>query len=283
MSNWDFQLKCKTEKEVNEYSKRSGLHKDLCRVLYVDVNDSLPYVKINHPSMDNTDMDPMYPCSWMLNKKSFKTMGGYYTEKYNLYCEKITKTDLSKEELDSDICMLNRNQLFSWLTNNIHRYNLTEEEYFEYIRMGFQSCELGVLQSMSKDDVMGMLSGFYSEFLNSNLLMSKEEIQKLKSLDEEVTIYRGVSIDDELSFNSNDIGVSWSLSKEKGEWFGNRFNKVKKNQFLLETKVESRLILSYFKDMNEEEVIIDSDYIYNDIKVKNLTNGEEFTGKVECD
>ena len=90
-----------------------------------------------------------------------------------------------------------------------------------------------------------------------------------------MTIYRGVMVqtnkdtNNQLKLNERNIGFSWTLDKQKGEWFGNRFSSLG-DCYLLETKVETRLIMYYLNDMKEQEVIIDPCFIKDKIKVTNL-------------
>ena len=267
MNSWE--LKCKTEEEVKEYSEKRGLVEELCRVLYVDTEGFLPFVKIEHPSMGSVENNPLFSLEG--GRSKFKTIGENQTYRFNEWNEKMNKKNKGSEELDEVLVKMDRNRKFSWLSMNIHKYDIIEEEYWEHIRCGYQSCELGVMNHMDKEDVMITLSGGDSDFTHSEMMMNEKEMKKLKSLDDEVTIYRGISTEDDLSLNEYDLGISWTLSKKKGEWFGNRFPD---NKYLLETNVEKRLILCYFNNMEEDEIIIDSCFITNEIKVTDLSSGD---------
>lgn len=87
-------------------------------------------------------------------------------------------------------------------------------------------------------------------------LMNKEDLKVYKSLPERLIIYRGMTIEE---LQSKNFGVSWTLSKERAEFFaytyGRNFstdNKLKTVHQLEVSKVE---ILAYFGDRNEQEVI----------------------------
>ena len=50
--------------------------------------------------------------------------------------------------------------------------------------------------------------------------MTEEEQAKLAQLPEEITIYRGMTMDE---FNSDDFGVAWSLDKKQAEFWAYEF------------------------------------------------------------
>lgn len=63
-----------------------------------------------------------------------------------------------------------------------------------------------------------------------------------------VTIYRGVG-----SEKYRD-GISWTLDREKAEWFATRFTD---NGIVYSAKVKSKDILYYISERGEEEIIVD--------------------------
>jgi hypothetical protein len=84
----------------------------------------------------------------------------------------------------------------------------------------------------------------------SNYLMSEEEDNAMRSLPQMVTIYRGTSF-------KNEKGLSWTLSKEKAEFFAQRFNASKGR--VLEKQVDKDQILAVFLGRGESEVILKGD------------------------
>lgn len=90
---------------------------------------------------------------------------------------------------------------------------------------------------------------------NPNLLMNKEELEVFNNLDDEVTIYRGVT-----SYNADNVkALSWTLDYDKAEWFANRFNE--ENGTVYEAQIERSHILAYFDRRNEFEIIVDPEYL----------------------
>ena len=183
----------------------------------------------------------------------------------------------SVEEFETKMNLMGRNQRFSWLLSNVMEYGLTDKQYWESVRMGYQGSELGHLNYMDFEDIMFLLTGMFGDYNNGDkFFMNKEEKEYLKNLDDEVSIYRGVYVeeDQELELVDKRIGISWSLDKEKGEWFGKRFQGSKRTGYLLETKIDKRFILFYINDMKENEVILDPNFIREKVKITNLKTNE---------
>tara|TARA_R110000744_G_scaffold193068_2_gene312101 strand:- start:2949 stop:3614 length:666 start_codon:yes stop_codon:yes gene_type:complete len=104
----------------------------------------------------------------------------------------------------------------------------------------------------------------------------KDEYQKIVDLweQEKVCVYRGQREDD-------NIGVSWTLDKDRANWFANRFYFPKSyaekvgddslyrgNPTLLSGWVKGASIISYFDCRGEDEVLIlDPNDCINDLKI----------------
>jgi hypothetical protein len=82
-------------------------------------------------------------------------------------------------------------------------------------------------------------------------LMSDEERTVIDGLPETVTIFRGYCFD-------NSHGWSWTISREKAEWFGNRFAKELGGIPRIATgKVKKTDIIAYFDGREEKEIVCD--------------------------
>ena len=81
-------------------------------------------------------------------------------------------------------------------------------------------------------------------------LMDEEERGLFQSLDDVVTVYRGVT-----SYNAQNVkALSWTLNREVAEWFAHRFGQ---NGTVYEAQVKKENIYAVFLGRNEEEVIVD--------------------------
>lgn len=83
---------------------------------------------------------------------------------------------------------------------------------------------------------------------NRHYLMNEEEDNYFRSLPDEVIIYRGCIK------NLNENGLSWTLNKDKADWFSNRLNREGK-AIILEKKINKRELIAFFNGRNEYEVI----------------------------
>ena len=88
---------------------------------------------------------------------------------------------------------------------------------------------------------------FSSRRPKRSYLMDWDEQMALDSLADRVTIYRGC----QKGLNEN--GISWTLKRDKAEWFATRFGKDGK---VLEMRINKSRILAVFTGRNEFEVVI---------------------------
>jgi hypothetical protein len=88
---------------------------------------------------------------------------------------------------------------------------------------------------------------FSSNRPHRDRLMDRDEILAYNSLADTVKVYRGC----QKGINEN--GISWTLKREKAEWFSTRFSK---DGVVLEKEVSKEDILAVFTGRNEFEVVI---------------------------
>lgn len=90
---------------------------------------------------------------------------------------------------------------------------------------------------------------------NPDMLMTEEKLEVFNSLDDEITIYRGVT-----SYNADNVkALSWTLDYDKAEWFSKRFGEA---GTVYEAQIEKAHILAYFDRRNESEIIVDPEYLF---------------------
>lgn len=97
---------------------------------------------------------------------------------------------------------------------------------------------------------------FSSNESERNKLMTKRELNYLNSLPEEITIYRGMTIEE---FKSGEFGVSWTLKKKVGEFFmktyGRNFDTNHLPKMVHKLTIKKSDIISYFGGRKEFEII----------------------------
>lgn len=84
---------------------------------------------------------------------------------------------------------------------------------------------------------------------DAHLMMSAEERAVLARLPDRVTVWRGVTVED-------DDGLSWTFSRSRAEWFSRRFATEGDVPQVLEREVDKSVITAYLRRRGEEEVII---------------------------
>ncbi len=85
-------------------------------------------------------------------------------------------------------------------------------------------------------------------------LMDASEREKLERLEEEVTVYRGVT-----SCNAKNIrALSWTLDYETADWFAHRYQAEGK---VYEARINKEHIYALFNGAGEWEVIVDPKYL----------------------
>lgn len=98
------------------------------------------------------------------------------------------------------------------------------------------------------------------------LLMDDEERERLDSLENTVTVYRGVH-----SAKSDGVcAMSWTLDKYTAAWFASRYGRQGK---VFEAKIGKKHICALFLGRNESEVIVDPKYLTDVTQVQTMEQG----------
>ena len=97
---------------------------------------------------------------------------------------------------------------------------------------------------------------FLNNIIGRDSMMLKYEKEYLNSLPNEITIYRGMTIEESIS---NSFGISWTLKKEKAEFFANTYGRNHDTQgkpkTVMEIKINKKEVIAFFKDRKEYEII----------------------------
>jgi hypothetical protein len=85
----------------------------------------------------------------------------------------------------------------------------------------------------------------------SGAMMNDDEYAELRAMDETFTVWQGCT-------SERDDGWSWTIDKEKAEWFAERFAKLEHaGPRLREATVRRDDVIAYFTGRNESEILID--------------------------
>jgi len=131
-----------------------------------------------------------------------------------------------------------------------YRQFMTNSQYWYGLRIAYtDSDDLYPYSHMVKDC-------FYSNRQCRHNFMNNEEREYLQELPDRITIYRGMTVDEQ---HSRRYGVSWSLSRDVAEFFATKYarNHATENlQKVVHTlTVPKYKILGYCNDRKEQEVI----------------------------
>ena len=86
------------------------------------------------------------------------------------------------------------------------------------------------------------------------VLMDEDEYEAFCSLEDSVTVYRGVT-----SYNAENVkALSWTLNYDIAVWFAHRFGE---DGTVYEAQVAKKYILALFNSNSEQEVIVDPQHL----------------------
>lgn len=103
--------------------------------------------------------------------------------------------------------------------------------------------------------------------IKMELCCTKGEIDYFAAMPEEVTIYRGTSVEEYETYleDGESLGYSWTTEREVAEFFA--FRHGQKKRMVISTTINKHLIKSVLLDRNESEVLVDVDNIDVEIKM----------------
>lgn len=141
--------------------------------------------------------------------------------------------------------LINKPYLFYWFKINRHYFD--KKDYAKML------AEIWTISENPNDDVNVSIDEAieYFKVADKNFLMNKDELDIYNAIPEKITVYRGVSK------NRNPDGLSYSLLKEKAEWFQRRFADKDNPGFLIEKEIKKENVLAFFGRRSEAEIVVD--------------------------
>ena len=221
---------------------------------------------IKHPLLNEMvfgELDQVIPESF---KKAIlpkgldaKTFGDAYVQKINFKKQELDKA-IEQQNWDKVFMLVEKPFRLNWLEENIDLIK-DDKQYYNFLKDAYMMTEFPMNGFSNYRDLLDL---FYAR-KNSKLMLDKDELELLNSLPNEVKIWRGVKVDDVL--DDDNIGLSFTLNKDKAIWFAERFAQAGVSQaILIEAVVKRDDILSIFLNRDEEEVIVNPE----DIKIKEI-------------
>ena len=231
---------------------------------YIVENGGMKFIK--HPLMNEMvfgELDQVIPESF---KKAIlpkgldaKTFGDAYVQKINFKKQELDKA-IEQQNWDKVFMLIEKPFRLNWLEENIDLIK-DDKQYYNFLKDAYMMTEFPMNGFSNYRDLLDL---FYAR-KNPKLMLDKDELELLNSLPKEVKIWRGVKVDDVLDYDN--IGLSFTLNKDKAIWFAERFAQAGVSQaILIEAVVKRDDILSIFLNRDEEEVIVNPE----DIKIKKI-------------
>lgn len=108
-------------------------------------------------------------------------------------------------------------------------------------------------------------------------LMDEEEYEEFSTLDDKLTIYRGVVRDKP----KNVKALSWTLDKDTAQWFADR---GRGEGAVYEANIDKEHIFALFTRRNEDEIVVDPKFLTNIHKIEQeatFFQGQNFDAPLE--
>lgn len=172
---------------------------------------------------------------------------------------------IKKAEKADDISMLlTKSYRFAFLKHAMPY--LSRKDFSEYLADAWVTCEAPNSDpNFTKKQLLGLFKKADPQFL-----MTAEEYEQFQGLDETVTVYRGVT-----GYNAHRVkALSWTLDKDKAEWFAHRFGE---DGTVYEAQISKEHILAFFDSRNESEVIVDPGQLIDITEVQDMDSGFTMT------
>jgi len=183
-----------------------------------------------------------------------ETFGEAYVIKINFKQDLLDKA-INEQDWDEVYMLLSKPYRLSWLEEN---YDLITDEkaYYEFLKDAYIDSEFPMSGFYEYEDLLKL----FWHYDQPHLMMDSDELSFYNSLPDELTIWRGIRVEEQL--DEDNVGFSFTLDKEKAEWFAKRFSQDGRGTpMLIEAKVDKDDILSVFLNRGEEEVLVSPDNI----------------------
>ena len=169
-------------------------------------------------------------------------------DKYSELIEQKTNYINEAKSFEDILPMVNRP--YQLLFFKINKDYISKETYNNCLKEIWYLTEFpNADKNVSVDESLDMFKN-----ADKKSIMTKSELLKLKTLPDEITIYRGTHK------RNNSKALSWTDDYQSALWFAKRFDN---NGYVLQANIKKDDIIAYFDERNEKELIVDFNKIYN--------------------
>ena len=198
----------------------------------VNFDEQIPFI-VHHPFFQTS--------VYTIGGEKFRMLDLTNCEERELAIKNVVKI-IEKVKGISEFFMLVTKPYLPAFFKFTHKY-MSEQDYAEFLS------EMWTYVEFPNNDANISKLEFIKLFekANKDFLMTKDELQYIEQMPEEITIYRG------LNGKASVKALSWTTDISKAEWFANRFGG---NGEVHSAKVNKRDILAYFTGRGESEVVV---------------------------
>ena len=273
--------------DVREWALDCGLCEELVKSIQIPTDISKDYSYIKHRFV-NTHLTDLSQEIQKPPKEDLEKNSEMYKRLFPQYFEDGIETqadyynwvyDKKKKELESKFIkgkdwwnvLWNMEKPFQleWFFDNNDKIE-DDKEYYSLLRnlYDLNDYPIACLGNWTIEDLLDL----FDKRGNPYLMMDEKEMKMFNKLDDEITIYRGVKVEDKeygLQLEPDEIGISWSIDKVEAQKFALRhvFSKV---PILLETTINKKDVYGYFISRKEKELLINPYELKSTIKVEEL-------------
>jgi hypothetical protein len=231
---------------------------------YIKNYNGMKFIK--HPLMNEMvfgELDQVIPESF---KKAIlpkgldaKTFGDAYVQKINFKQVQLDEA-IKQQNWDKVFMLIEKPFRLNWLEENVNLFQ-NERAYYSFLKDAYMMTEFPMNGFYNYRDLLDL---FYAKD-DPKLMMDVYENTMLQKLSNEIEIWRGIKVDDEIDMEN--IGLSFTLDKEKAIWFAERFAKEGFDKsILIKAVIKKKHIIAIFLDRFEDEIIVNPE----DIKIKEI-------------
>ena len=160
--------------------------------------------------------------------------------------------------------MLTKSYRFAFLKHAMPHFS--QKDFSEYLADAWIMCEA---PNNDPNFTQKQLLGLFTK-ADPQVLMTPDEYERYRTLEDPLIVYRGVT-----SYNADNVrALSWTLDREKAEWFAHRFGE---KGTVYEAKIDKAHVYAFFSSRNESEVIVDPAFLNELAEVQTQDEGLSMT------
>ena len=156
---------------------------------------------------------------------------------------------LTDEKYETNVWLIQRGERFTTMFEE-YALNMHKADYWDTLGLVYAD------QEHINDQLGGWLIAFnYAKHHPEvqQAMMDEDDLELFNNLDDTFTVYRGIE-----SKYSNEESISWTLDKDKAQWFADRYAYRNNGATVLTATAKKEDVFATFVGRKESEVVISS-------------------------